>query len=86
MITFEEATRIAKETKKVNYYQEFKDVYVYGDENVMLDDGEEQEMFGGVDAPIVIMKSTGKVIGFSAFAVRHPEKVDPDKVIREGQI
>jgi len=78
MISYDEALKIAKETKKVNHCQEFPTVYVFEDT--------EYEGFGGAGAPIVIVKSTGKVFGFNHFAVTQPEKVDPEKMINEFDI
>lgn len=80
MVTFEEAVKTAKETREnINYYQEYKDLYVFSDNNAKLADG-------GYDAPFIVMKSSGKVFGYSYIAVTQPQKLFEENLIKEGDL
>lgn len=83
MISFEDAVKIAKETRpEFHVYEEYKDLYVFS-----RGDAEENETIsmGGYDMPIIVMKSTGKVMGYSEVAVKHPEKLYPKGFVAEGR-
>jgi len=82
MISFEDAVKIAKETRpEFHVYEEYKEFYVFSkggdEENGMIS-------FGGYDMPIIVMKSTGKVMGYSEVAVKTPERLYPEEFISEG--
>lgn len=78
MITFEEAIKIAKETKpNVNKYEEYKEIYVFENKDALPSDG-------GADMPIIVIKSTGKVMGFSNYAIRYPERLMDTAKVTEG--
>ena len=80
MITLEDAKKIAKETKpSFNKYEEYKELYVFSKE-----EEENMEMMGGHDMPFIVLKSTGKVMGYSAVAVSHPERLNPKEFVSEG--
>lgn len=91
MITFEEAVKTARETRNnINYFVEYKDLYVFGLKENLVGVDDETELgettIGGWDMPFIILKSTGNVMGYSAMAVRSPEKLNQKNFIKEGDI
>lgn len=80
MVTFEKAVKTAKETRgNVNHYQEYKDLYVFSDKSA-------ESSIGGYDAPFIIMKSSGKVFGYSYIAVTQSQKLFEENLIKEGDL
>lgn len=87
MITFEEAVRIAKDTREIDYFQEYKDVYVFGKKKYMTkSDDASCGIIGGYDMPFIVMKSSGKVFGYSYIAVTQSQKLFEENLIKEGDL
>lgn len=86
MITFEEAVKIAKKTRdNVDYFSEYKDLYVFGLRKYMGEDRTEYTL-GGWDMPFIVLKSNGKVMGFSDMATINPQKLYDKNFIKRGDI
>lgn len=78
MISFEEAKKIAKETRpEFNKYEEYKELYVF-------DKADAGERLGGHDMPFIVLKSSGKVYGYSQYAIIHPERLMDKEKVSEG--
>lgn len=76
MITFEDAVKTAKEElPNASICEEYKDLYVF-------DADSEDETDGGDEMPVIVLKSTGKLMGYSVYAVKHPEKLGKDAFIK----
>ena len=64
MISYEEALKKAKEIKPdINVCVEYKQGYMFGR-------NDNEETFGGGNAPVVILKDTGKAVSMAYFAAK----------------
>lgn len=78
MITLEDAKKTVKAIRpEFDTFEEYKEIIIFSN-------SKSQGGFGGYDMPIIVMKSTGKAIGYSEFAVQHPEKLLPEEPVSEG--
>ena len=78
MLSFDEMLAIAKEKRNgINEYEEYKDVILFRGK----DDGEEE---GGFNQPIIVFKTTGKVMTIPMVLQTMPQKIRKENKVSEG--
>lgn len=81
MITLAEALAVVREARGncFDSYEEFVDLYLFFDNEELLTDG-------GLNAPVVIEKSTGILWGLSTFAIKFPKLLDDNNFLDAGMV
>ena len=79
MLNFEEMLKLAKEKRPgINRFEEYKDVIIFNGR----EDGSDE---GGWRQPIVVFKTTGKVMTIPIVLQTMPQKIREENLIKVGE-